>query len=256
MANKTKPTIYTKSDFFDTTECDCGKPVFRYHNTSKNMFTLKCPNTKYEFEPKTKKWVLSKKQPCATFGVYHGERPVFANIINKCIPVVIDTNSLEKRLKALFQFVFVSKYSSTIQEIDLLVKNKLKREPRKVYYYPSIGNLRVSHRETYADYRDRIFSEKIVDRSEKIVQPNYVVIPVNRTSKNLKYDFIEVSEKESVKSDGDDTESDREEDSDNDSARGDSDYSSEAGSLEQEESDFDNFDDPDEEDTENYDYDD
>jgi hypothetical protein len=41
----------------------------------------------------------------------------------------------------------------------------LRREPRKVYYFPSPGHLRISHYETLKDYHDRIFSKNIIDLS-------------------------------------------------------------------------------------------
>jgi hypothetical protein len=165
---KKKPQVLTKNAFCDIVDCHCGKPVFKYHNTSKNIFILKCAYVKYEYDLKTKKWSLSKKQPCALFCVYHAERPIlFKKVENVIVQITKFTEfTLEKRLRTLFRFLHVSNRTSTIQEVDLIVVNQLKREPRKVYYYPSIGLPRVSHRESFIDYETRIFSEEIVDRSE------------------------------------------------------------------------------------------
>jgi len=219
---KLKPQNLTKNEFDSITECDCGKPVFRYHNTSKNVFIIKCPNTRYEYDLKSRKWVISKRQPCDLYAVYNGSRPQLAEIKNKIITPYIEKCDIEKRLRLMFDFLLVSKWSSTIQEIDLIVKNKLHREPRKVFYYPSIGHLRVSHRESYTDYRDRIFSEKIVDRSEPVVKQ----IKNVKIKQRQEYDFV-VDTLENTESDREsDSEKSREySDSDSDSERGDSDYS-------------------------------
>ena len=162
---KKQPQILTKYAFCNIEECHCGKPVFKYHNTSKNVYILKCAYVKYDYDIKTKKWPLSKKQPCALYCIYHAERPVlFKKIENTIIKITkFKEFTLEKRLRTLFSFLHVSNRTSTIQEVDLLVVNNLKREPRKIYYYPSIGHLRISHRETFKDYETRIFSEEIID---------------------------------------------------------------------------------------------
>ena len=164
-----KAKVIDKDEFFETSECDCGKPLFKFHNTSKNMYVMKCAYTKYELDIKTRKWVLSKKQPCKIYNVYHDTPPTF--IKNEIIEKdnVILKVDFEKRLRQLFDFLFVTNRTSIIQEIDLIVKNNLKREPRKIFYYPSIGNLRVSHREPLEDYRNRIFSEKIINYEEPVV---------------------------------------------------------------------------------------
>ena len=58
----------------------------------------------------------------------------------------------------------MSNHSSTLDEINILVKNSLKREPRKTFYFPSIGRFnRISHYEEFIDYEKRIFSEQIKD---------------------------------------------------------------------------------------------
>ena len=159
--------VVTRNVFLGLNECACGKYPFRFHNTSKNEFIAKCSTTREEYDPKLKKWVSSKRQPCDFYYVYYGERPVFEEIKNTLIKkATIEPNKdavLQQKLTLLFRFVFLSNHTSTLDEINLLVKNNLKRQPRKIYYYPSIGNMRISHYEPLEEYRDRIFSKKIVD---------------------------------------------------------------------------------------------
>ena len=78
--------LLSKEDFFDIEECECGKPVFKFHNTSKNMYVMKCVNTPQEYDLKAKKWVASKKQPCKMYNVYKGEPVVINQIKKKEIP--------------------------------------------------------------------------------------------------------------------------------------------------------------------------
>ena len=152
-----------------------------------------------------------------------------------------------KRLRFLFDYLLISNHSSTIQEIDLLVINKLKREPRKTFYYPSIGNLRISHYESFEDYRARIFSEEIVDRDlpPKILIQKKVTKRVTTTTKRVikpLNDFVDVSDKESSS----DTNSEcSREYSDTDSDKEDSDYSEdlETSEVYEDPEDLDNFDD-------------
>ena len=117
----------------------------------------------------------------------------------------------------IFQYLFVSNHSSTIQEIDLIVKYNLKRETRKIFYYPSIGHLRVSHRETYEDYRDRIFSKKIIDLENILIKPTIIKIKSNKIN-----NFVDVIEEECI---SEESRSNSESESDTD--KEDSDYESE-----------------------------
>ena len=175
------PKILTKKAFFQIEECNCGKNPFRYHNITKNSYFVKCPLSNEELDIKTKKWVTSKKQPCDFFCVYHGERPVFNEIKNTLIKKAQKNKDkdtiLEEKLRLLFQFVFVSNHSSTLDEINILVKNNLRKEPRKAFYFPSPGHLRISHYETLEDYRDRIFSTKIIDVSHIVEPPTKHELP-------------------------------------------------------------------------------
>ena len=175
MKENVSPTVLIKKDFLQINECNCGKNPFRYHDASKNIYVAKCPFVKEEFEIKTKKWIASKKQPCEFYCVYYGERPVFEEIKQTLI-IKAQKNPdknlvLEEKLRLLFRFVFVSNHTATLDEINILVKNSLRREPRKVYYYPSPGHMRISHYESLEDYRDRIFSKKIVDLSHIVKLP-------------------------------------------------------------------------------------
>jgi hypothetical protein len=177
--------FYTHNDYLDIDECFCGKKAFKYNDTSRNIFIAKCSQCSQDFDLKSKKWTKSKKQPCDFFCIYHGPRPVFKEIVNVIKTVSIEKQvspdkALEDRLKLFFKFLFVSNHTSTLDEINLLVKNNLKRKPRIVYYYPTTTSfMKESHRESFIDYQTRIFSEKIIDRSVPIkVVP--VKIPISQ----------------------------------------------------------------------------
>ena len=158
-----KAKLLTKYAFDDLTECECGKKLFKYHNTSTNSFYAKCSN--YDIKPKK-----NKLPACGLAWCYPDMRPVFKEItkkINKLDFKFKETNFdkiLEEKLRILFKFLYVSNNSSTLDEINILVKNSLKREPRKTFYFPSIGRFnRISHYEEFIDYEKRIFSEQIKD---------------------------------------------------------------------------------------------
>ena len=196
--------VLTKVAFEEIDECLCGKHVFKYHNTSTNTFVLKCGNTKEDFDLKTKKMVPSKKPYCGMHCVYYAERPVFKEIEKTVTELVkFKTFTLEDRLRFLFSFLRVTNRTSIIQEIDNIVQYTLKRQPRKVFYFPSIGHPRVSHRESFDDYQERVFSEPIVDRSEKIIRK--VIVP---KSKELVEDIETESDNDSDASDLSEADSD------------------------------------------------
>ena len=75
--------LYNKKDFDSIEECHCGKPLFRFHDTTKNILIAKCAYSNIEFDIKTKKWIVSKKQSCGFVGTYHCGKPVL--IENKII---------------------------------------------------------------------------------------------------------------------------------------------------------------------------
>ena len=160
------PTILTSQQYDDLEICKCNKIFFKYHNTSSNYYVSKCPNVKEEYDIKTKKWILSKKQPCGELYVYYGPRPVFAEIrknIPETLKIQYDGNTLEKKLRGLFSFLFVSNRTSILDEINLIVKYDLNREPRKIFYSPTTSLwMKEICRETFEDYQTRIFSKKII----------------------------------------------------------------------------------------------
>ena len=170
-----KPTVLTSQQYDDLETCKCGKLFFKYHDTSKNHYVSKCSNVKEEFNIKTRKWTLSKKQPCGELYVYYGQRPVFAEIlkVENTKPVVLHNGkSLENRLRDLFRFLFVSNRTSTLDEINLIVRLELNREPRKIFYSPTTTVwMKEISRETFEDYQTRIFSKKIIE-----VIPVYKII--------------------------------------------------------------------------------
>jgi hypothetical protein len=136
------------------------------------VYIARCANVKQELDLKTKKWTLSKKQPCTLNCVYHAERPIFKKVENTIINTIrFKPFTIEDRLRSLFRFLHLTNRTTIIQEIDIIVQYNLKRVPRKKYYYPSIGHLRISHYESFKDYENRIFSEKIIDRSEPVIKP-------------------------------------------------------------------------------------
>ena len=199
MARPILPTFLSKKDFFQIEQCKCGKNPFKYHNTSKNEFVAKCNTPTEEFDIKMKKWVVSKKQPCGFYCIYPAERPIFEEIkktlIVKAKSVSKDKNKvLEEKLKLLFQFVFISNHTSTLDEINILVRNSLKQEPRKIYYTEGIYK-KISHYESLEDYRTRIFSKPIIDKSFEIIVipkeelPVYVTSPVldRKSVNNIKH---------------------------------------------------------------------
>ena len=248
MTTVKKPTILTKNAFFQIDECNCGKKPFSYHNTSKNEYYSKCTLTKEEYDIKSKKWVVSKKQPCNFYCAYFGERTIMLEEVKKILIVkankTLDVNKiLEEKLHLLFKFVFVSNHTATLDEINVLVTNNLKREPRKPYYYPSPGHMRISHYESLEEYRDRIFSKKIVDLSYDLVTKPKEKIKCNKI--NLVKPVI--STKFIITSDDDNSSGDDEDESDrvSDSSRELSDYDEcileESEEIDEEpENDFDN----------------
>ena len=248
------PLVLTKKDFLQIEECNCGKKPFKYIDTSKNIYTSKCNYTKEEYDVKSKKWIISKKQPCDFYCVYYGDRPIFEEvkkiIIKKAQKLQDPNKILYETLKGLFRFVFVSNHTATLDEINILVKNSLKKEPRKVYYYPSPGHLRISHFELLEDYRDRIFSKKIIDLSniQQVKQQEKPIVyfkvrnDQNKPSiikpsiiKPITSKFIVVSDDESGSDKEDDESGSDNEDSDSVSFRELSDYEDEISNTDEEE---------------------
>jgi hypothetical protein len=249
-SSKKKQVAITKNEYYALDECDCGKAPFKYHDVTKNVYIAKCANVKYDLDLKTKKWTLSKKQPCALNCVYHAERPVFKQIENTIINTIkCKPFTLEDRLRSLFRFLYLTDRTTVIQEIDIIVEYTLKRKPRKIYYFPSTtGHPRISHRESFKDYETRIFSEKIVDRSEPVIKE----VPIIINEPVIEIDSESGSGSDSESSDSEagseagsevdpDVDPDPESDPEPDSGLG-SDVGSEIGGFEQE--DCPEYDDP------------
>jgi hypothetical protein len=203
----------TKSEYTAIEECNCGGPVLKFHNTSKNEFVARCGYFKkiIEIDRQTKRkiWITPKRPACDWRVVYPGERPVFKEINNVLVKsVTVDKRThneqLEESLKILFSFLHISNHSSTLDEINILVKNNLVRDPK----FPE---------ETFKEYEKRIFSKKIIDLSHTIptpiVETNFTfydspclrrTVPINcgnkpinktRSAKNISQ-FIEVTDDE------------------------------------------------------------
>ena len=170
--NKSENLSFITKEIYDNIEeCNCGGPVFKYHDVSKNIFIVKCGYHKKILDidklTKRKVWIIPKKISCNWLCVCKGERPIFKeiNTINTINTILIKqieqklktkNEILEEKLRVLFKFLFVSNHSSTLDEINILVKNCLLKDPKQ--------NL-----ETYEEYHDRIFFKKIIDLSHTIV---------------------------------------------------------------------------------------
>jgi hypothetical protein len=237
-----KMSFITFEQYKSINECKCGGPVFKYHNSSKNTYHVKCGYFKKVLETcketSKKVWVVPKKINCDWSSVYNGPRPVFKEINEKIIKHVEKNQKdihkkLEDQLKILFSFLIVSKNSATLDEINILVKNNLLREPRKTFYLVSTGRfLRVSHYESFEEYRDRIFSKKIVNHFipevTSIIQPIVKPVVVKKTVKPKKEEisqFIIVSDDEASDENSETSESEKS-DSETDDDRDESDFES------------------------------
>ncbi len=160
----------TFDDFNDTEECHCGKKLFQYHDSARNIHVKKCSVRTEEYHLKCNTFKQNNKKKCDFFIMYHHiERPVLAEInkaLTRTINKAVDPHKqLEQKLTNLFTFLLLANRDVTLQEIDILVEKQLLRKPRIVYYIPCIPQLVVSHKESINDYRNRIFSEKIINRS-------------------------------------------------------------------------------------------
>ena len=103
-------------------------------------------------------------------GYHQGEKnAIHIKIKEKKKEFIIENphNKLYKQLKALFTYLFIEEKDTFLQEIDIIVRDKLWRLPRKIYYYPSIPFLKISHKESIKDYHDRIFSKEIIDKTSE-----------------------------------------------------------------------------------------
>jgi predicted nucleic-acid-binding Zn-ribbon protein len=229
-------------DWISTDICECGGPVFKYNDVSKNNYIAKCGYTKetLETDPKTKKklWIKSKKQPCKFVSCFQGKKEIY----NKKISHKKNTNienphlALHNQLKSLFTYLFIEEKDTFIQEIDYIVRIRLERHPRKVYVFKD--SKKISHKESLKEYHDRIFSEEIIDLTSKYTT-NMFDIQSNQ--------YIEPDIEPDIESDGDPEELESEEEEEIESEEEESDDEI----LEEEEDliepDAENFDDCDDE---------
>ena len=246
----------TKKQYDQIEECNCGGPVLKYHNTSRNEFIAKCGYFKkiieIDKETKRKIWIAPKRVACDWRVMYAGERPAFRvinTILKKktCLNKLLNIHEqLEEQLRVLFRFLHVSNHSSTLDEINILVKNNLIREPKTAL-------------ETFREFEERIFSKKIIDLSHTVqVTPPIASVtfidlpflhrenlppPLPRAPKNYYKpatvsQFIEIEQSDQEESDQEETDTEQSRNSDDDN----------------EQSDFESvFDEPAEEDSDPYD---
>uniref|UniRef100_A0A6C0I9Z1 Uncharacterized protein n=1 Tax=viral metagenome TaxID=1070528 RepID=A0A6C0I9Z1_9ZZZZ len=200
-------TSITFEDWKDLDICECGGPLFKYHDCSKNAFIAKCGHLKeYQIiDPvtKKKKWVKSKKQPCKYKGLYNNpDKRIFSKTIEEKKESYIDPNKLLfDQLTALFEYIFIEPRPFVIQEIDYLVRTKLQKKPRQTYYFPTVGLFMTeSHKESIADYHDRIFAEEIIDKTE--------IKPITITKYNNKFVVDDLETPEQSDTDHNDDSSD------------------------------------------------
>jgi hypothetical protein len=191
---------------------------------------LKCSVPVNEYSAKTKEWLPSKKPPCDLFCISIGDTPEFPiTIIRKKLSQLIDTQedrnkALKDKLAMLFRFATMSNRTSTMDEINYLVKVHLMREPRKTFYFPTTTVfMKISHRESIEDYSARIFANPIIDHMYIAPKVIHKKITKSRTPKKT-HSFIETNELETASDEEVDSSSERSEGSDIDSERDESDY--------------------------------
>ena len=170
-----KEIVITKQFYDSIEECQCGGPIFKYKDITNNVYVVKCGYYKkvIEIDKNTKKklWIVPKKSSCNWKCVCNGEKPIFQEI-NKGITNFIEKKvsgdihkQLEEKLRLLFRFLYLANHFITLDEINVLVRNNLLREPRKTFLYPSTTLYITKVDESYEDYEKRIFSKKIIDMS-------------------------------------------------------------------------------------------
>ena len=174
-------------DYNDYSECECGGPLFKYHDSTRNVFVVKCGYVKENLDMKTKTWSKSKKQPCTFMNIHKSDSPDYNNLVLPKRERVLPENpheNLRENLESLFKFYKLAKKDITIQEINSLVKFKLNRKTRITYYLVTAGPvLMESHRESMDDYYSRIFSRPIIN--------NNIPKNISITKKKNKSHFIE-----------------------------------------------------------------
>jgi len=230
----------SQQEWLEIDECECGGPLFKFHDISTNIFVVKCGHVKetLELETRTKKklWFISKKQPCGFICVATSEKPDYSSFkkyesMKEIITSESSNKKLELTLKDLFKYYFLNKRESIIQEINLIVKYKLFRKSRITYYLPTTELLlRESHKESIEDYQSRIFSKPIIDKSIISNITNIITNKMNKVgiTNKLNEELVTDSEAESVDSDNNsDNDSNSEQvESENESVESDNDSNS------------------------------
>jgi hypothetical protein len=237
MNRYTSASRISFEEYSEIDECHCRKAVFKYTDVTRNISVLKCSSFGKEYIAKTKEWVDSKRPPCELFCICTGESPEFpVAVVRKTLATVVDTQEdrnkvLTDKLNILFRFAKMTTRTSTMDEINYLVRFHLGREPRKTYYFPTTtAFMKISHRESIEDYQTRIFSNPIIDLT--FVKPPEIKTKCkskSRSKSKKTHSFIETTElEEEIQSntDGDSQGSD----SEFESERGDSDYEDLTGS--------------------------
>jgi len=168
MTSVKKKNIYknaqqiTKDEWKETEKCDCGGPLLRYFDISRNTYVLRCGYTQETYDTKLKKWITSKKKQCDFFCIHREEKPVFKK---KETHVKIKDHNQHKllriQLESLFDYYLLDPQDITLQEIDYIVKFKLWRRTRTT-------------NESIEDYKTRLFSLPIVDKYSNSININNV----------------------------------------------------------------------------------
>ena len=157
--------LITLEEYHDITHCACGAGLFKYHDSSKNIFVAKCINVKELYDQKQKLWTKNKKQPCDFICIFKAETPVFKKEIpiKKIKEIVVNPHKqLRYNLEVLFRYFYLDQSrKATLQEIDHLVKFHLWKKIKE-------------KEETMENYYIRIFSEKIIDRNTKTIDLNNI----------------------------------------------------------------------------------
>jgi len=186
----------THEEWLETDYCECSKPVFKYHDITNNVFVLKCKNGNVSVTGNVHEnvynvsnvsnvsklidsfesmdlTVKNRKTRCNLFEVYEAgsyEDSICLQIktkkqTQKKAMKEINEN-LKDRLDILFDYAKVNNINDrinlTIQEINYIVKFKLHRI--------TIGKFYRVGKETLEDYRERIFSRPIIDKSIKFTK--------------------------------------------------------------------------------------
>jgi hypothetical protein len=121
-------------DWLDTECCECGGSVFKYFNSSKGSYVMKCGIVKELYDPKLKKWYSNKKKTCDFFKEFvFVERSVqkepkeeleLINLFSKLtIPQVPKEESKEDKINRLMDYYELSKQEVILQEVEL-IRNK------------------------------------------------------------------------------------------------------------------------------------